>query len=85
VRTSIDDILRRAISPAHVRPEGTLTSPRSYGVYELPTRVGATRRFRFGNHPVRMRELQAEFGGCALRHLFLSRADAVAVARALNG
>ncbi len=81
---SIASILRRAISPGSVRAAGPLTSPRSYGVYRLPQNVRATRRFRFGNHPIRMRELEQEFGSCTLENLFLSRAEAMQVAASLN-
>jgi hypothetical protein len=82
---SITNIIKRAISPGTVRSAGPLTVPRSYGVYLLPHNSGATRRFRFGNHPVRMRELEREFGSCKLEHLFLSRAEAMQVAASLNG
>ena len=83
--TSIDALVRRAISPTSVHSAGYLTSPRSYGVYRLPANAGATKRFRFGNYPVRMRELEREFGHCTLEYLFLSRTDAHAVAGLLNG
>lgn len=79
----IDDLANRAIPPAAVRPAGTLTAPRSYGVYELPA-AKATRRYRYGNHPVRMQELEAEHGPCRLLYLFLQREDAQAMATALN-
>ena len=75
----------RAISPTTVSPDGTLTSPRSYGVYELPMAVRATRRYRLGNHPVRQFELDREFGTCKLVYLFLQRSDAVQMAALLNG
>jgi len=73
---SIDQIAKRTIHPSEVKSDGSLTSPRTWGVYELPESAGATRRFRFGNHPVRMHELEREFDGCALVYLFLSRSDA---------
>jgi hypothetical protein len=82
---AIDHIIQRAISPSAVRSDGYLTHPRSYGVYRIPSTSGSTRRFRFGNHPVRMRELEAEFGSCKLEHLFSSREDAKTVALALSG
>ena len=75
----------RAISLRDVRPDGALTSPRSFGVYELPQAATGTRRFRLGNHPVRMRELAREFGTCKLVYLFLQRPDAVGMASSLNG
>ena len=74
----------RSVSPQSVRPDGPLTSPRTYGVYELSGAPKGTRRFRMGNHPVRMRELQAEFGGCKMLYLFVQRSDAVDMAAALN-
>ena len=75
----------RAISPQAVHADGLLTSPRSFGVYQLPHSAKNTRLFRFGNHPVRQRELEREFGSCKLIYLFLSRTDAVAMASARNG
>lgn len=81
----LDTLEGRAISPQSVRPDGLLTSPRSYGVYQLPASVTGTRRFRYGNHPVRLLELEREFGSCRLHHLFLRRDDAAAMAAQLNG
>jgi hypothetical protein len=83
--TTVADILQRAVRADSVRPDRWLTLPRSWGVYRLPADAGATRHFRFGNHPVRMTELEREFGACRLEHLFLSRDDAQQVAAALNG
>ena len=82
---NLNQVLARAISPGQVRPDGSLTSPRSFGVYVLPAKHGSTRRYRLGNHPVRQRELALEFGRVDLLHLFHSRQDAVTVAAALNG
>ncbi|MFT3757099.1 MAG: hypothetical protein QM769_14385 [Pseudoxanthomonas sp.] len=77
-------ISNRAISENDVLPDGWLTAPRSYGVYALPVSATDTRRYRIGNHPVRQRELEQEFGSCELVFLFLHRVDAVAMAAALN-
>ena len=82
---SIEQIITRAISPYGVRPDGSLTFPRSYGVYRIPSSAGSTRTFRFGNHPVRQRELERDFGSCTLEYLFMAREDAQAVAKALTG
>ena len=81
----IEKLAGRAISPRDVSPSGSLTAPRSFGVYELLSSVSGTRRFRFGNHPVRLQELEREFSSCKLLYLFRQRADAVAMASALNG
>jgi len=81
---STQAIIRRADSPSSVQVTGLLTDPPSYGVYMLPANCGTTRRYRFGNHPVRMQELKREFAHCTLKHLFLSRADAMALTSILN-
>lgn len=82
---AVADILQRAIDIASVRPDGRgYTTPRSWGVYRLPPDAGATRRWRFGNHPVRQGELEREFGSCRLEYLFLARADAQAAAATLG-
>ena len=81
---AIEGALGREVRRTDVTMIGQLTRPRSYGVYRLPQDCGATRGFRFGNHPVRQQELEREFGHCELRHLFRSRTDAATVAKALN-
>lgn len=75
----------RAIKTTDVRVDGPLTLPRSWGVYRLPADAGATRTYRYGNHPVRMHELEREFGRCSLEALFREREDARALAMALDG
>ena len=81
---SLEIYLQRAINPNQVHGVGHLTHPRSYSVYELPFSVKSTRRFRFGNYPIRQTELVHEFGQCALYALFLERDTAKAVADLLN-
>ncbi len=85
MQSTFDKLIERAISLNTVRPKGQLTEPRTYGVYELPASAGATRRFRMGNHPIRMIELEQEFKGCKLLYLFRARPDAVLLARHFNG
>ena len=82
--TRLSRLLDRSIAPARVRTDGALTSPRTFGVYRLPIAHGSTKRFRVGNHPVRMRELLVEFGACDLLYLFLARSDACEAAEILN-
>jgi hypothetical protein len=79
------ELLQRAVSPRSVKVEGTLTLPKSWGVYRLPVNGDATRQFRFGNHPIRMKELEREFGSCELEYLFLERDHAIKATAALNG
>lgn len=82
--SSIPGIISRSISPSSVKADGQLTYPRTYGVYRIPTSAASTRRFRFGNHPIRQRELENEFGSCHLEYLFIDRDDAKAVAKDLT-
>jgi len=81
---SLTTLTSRSIPPKTVQAKGNLTTPRSYGVYELPETSKGTRRFRYGNHPVRMIELERDFKKCALKYLFLKRADAEKTALLLN-
>ena len=83
--TTFEERIAIALVPEAAHACGAYTEPRSYGVYRLADDAGAVRRYRFGNHPVRQHELAREFGDCELVHLFLSRSDAEAVARHLNG
>jgi hypothetical protein len=83
--TTIEALVAQAVSAESVQAKGSLTIPRSYGVYELCDHVGSTKRFRFGNHPIRMRELEAEFTKCTLSYLFLTRETAVTMTSILNG
>jgi hypothetical protein len=59
-------------------------TPRTFGVYELPSSARSTRRFRFGNHPIRMQELEREFGVCRLVDTYGRRDEAVEQAAKLN-
>ena len=79
-----EHLLKHAISSDQVSIKGHLTEPRSYGVYALPLDRDGTKRFRFGNHPVRQQELKHEFGSCTLYQLFLERKDAEKLAKWLN-
>jgi hypothetical protein len=85
VQSTFDNLIKRAVAPASVRPKGQLTEPRTYGVYEIPESAGAIRRFRMGNHPIRMIELEQEFKRCKLLYLFRVRSDAVLLAGHFNG
>lgn len=80
----IDQIIATAISLRSVRPDGTLTDPRSYGVYQIPTSAGSTRRFRFGNHRFGNVSSKPNSDPAGLVHLFLDRDSAEFVAKALS-
>jgi len=81
---TLASLISQAISPNAVRLDGSLTIPRTYGVFELPHSAAATRKFRYGNFPVRQTELLKEFGTCKLVHLFKKRDLAQATANLLN-
>lgn len=83
-RSQINDLLSRAIGPGQVRPDGYLTSPRTFGVYRVTGARREGREFRFGNHPVRQRELIQQYGGARLEALYLERSLAELLARLLN-
>jgi hypothetical protein len=75
----------KAAKLSDLRPDGPLTQPRSWGVYEIePPRHSPTRRFRLGNHPVRMKELEGEFGAVRLVEVFTARELAQKLAGLLN-
>ena len=82
--TDLEDLIQRAIDPSTVKLEGTLTSPPSFGVYLVEDTDDGRQHYRFGNHPVRMHELEDKFGAAELEYLFLSREDAAAMTALLN-
>jgi len=59
------------------------TAPRTFGVYRL-AEPRASKQHRFGNHPVRQRELETEFGDVELVALFYDRTSAQLRAATLN-
>ena len=81
----IEELLSKAVDQAALLADGQLTSPRSWGVYELHmTRGASVPRDRLGNHPVRLRELEREFGLVRTVAVFTSRTTAEEVQRLLN-
>lgn len=59
------------------------TLPRSYGVWELPN-DSCGKKYRFGNNPVREKELVKKHGSVKLIGLYLSRESARNQANKLN-
>lgn len=80
---NVGHLKQQAMSPEDPHSDGRLTIPRSYGVYALPESAKATKRFRYGNHPIRGYELTREFGTCRLEALFRERSLAKALADTL--
>ena len=74
------------IHPESVRNDPNnpgLTTPRTYGVWELPEGANG-KTFRFGNNPVRGDELKRECGKAKLVALYPSRDKAIEHAHDLN-
>lgn len=78
------ELLALAIGVRDVRAAGPLTVPRSFGVYRLTGTRRSGRLFRYGNHPIRQRELIAKYGGANLEALFAKRHLAKELADLLN-
>jgi hypothetical protein len=79
-------LLEASVLETSVQRDGNYTRPRTWGVYEIqPPRGTVTRHYRLGNHPVRQRELEAEFGIAKRVALFTSRSLAEQLERLLNG
>lgn len=79
-------LLSKSISENSVRVDSNnknYTNSRTFGVYEV-TATNNSKRFRFGNHPVRESELIREFGNVKRHGLFLHREDAKALSYYLN-
>jgi hypothetical protein len=80
------DLLAQAVTTEGLLDAGPHTRPRSWGVYKVAERADTTefRRYRFGNHPIRQRELEVEFGDVERVALFTSRRLAEELQRVLN-
>jgi hypothetical protein len=78
------DLLALSISPSKVSVVGTLTVPRSFGVYRVTGARREGRLYRFGNHPIRQQELISQYGGASLEALFTERKLAEELASLLN-
>jgi hypothetical protein len=81
-----ENLLTKAIAESAVQPDlknKNYTIPRTFGVYEIESSAN-TKKFRYGNHPVREKELLNEFGKVKRHALFLDRNDAKELADYLN-
>lgn len=60
------------------------TIPRTFGVYRIVSanKRGASKEFRYGNHPIRQRELERDFGPVELIALYTDRTVAIGRAKA---
>lgn len=81
----VNELVAKGIDASTLASDGSYTKPRSWGVYEInPPRVTATRLYRLGNHPIRQRELEQEFGKVKVVQIFTSRTLAEELAKLLN-
>ena len=60
------------------------TNPRTWGTYDISNNSENSKRFRFGNHPVRMNELNRKYKICHIIAIFSSRELACELANILN-
>ncbi len=79
----IEQLLGSAMGQGTYRIVGQYTEPRSYGVYDVRD-AGRSRRYRFGNHPVRELELLREFDSVSVVGIFRNREEAMELAGLLN-
>jgi hypothetical protein len=77
-------LLALSIDVSDVEFVGRYTNPRTYGVYRVTESAPGSRRFRFGNHPVREWELSREFGNISCVVLFAERTHAKELTAILN-
>lgn len=78
-------MLNKAVqNQSTISSDGRYTSPRTWGTYDLGTAAGKFRRFRYGNHPIRMAELIREHGVCDVVATFYSRKEAHELAALLT-
>lgn len=77
------ELLAQAISMSSVKVRGLYTTPRSWGVYKIAP-AQTTKRYRYGNYPVRQQELKCEFDDVELVALYSVRVFAQQLAFHLN-
>lgn len=80
----LKSLLARSIDPSSVESHGRYTNPRTWGVYHVKC-LPEGKRFHFGNHPIRQKELIRQYGEAPLVGLYKARIDAKEAAYILNG
>ena len=80
-----EELMARSVNPKHYQIDPTnslLTTPRTWGTYSIPGEFvfGRKKKYRCGNYPVRMKELERDYGSVKLEALFENRDDAKALA-----
>lgn len=85
----IESLFSKAVDPDNLRADPSdsrYTIPHTWAVYEIDAaKCGpAGKRFRKGNHPIRIQELQREFGEVKTTAAFTKEQLAVELAELLN-
>lgn len=84
IEALIDALKSRSVDTDLLPINGIYTNPKSYGVYELINSNEANKKYRHGNHPIRLKELAREFVDCKVIATFLNRDDAALLTKLLN-
>ena len=84
-----EQLMAKAVNPKHYPVDSQYpdwTTPRTWGTYSIPDKFtyGRKRKYRYGNYPVRMKELENDFDSAELIALFENRDDAKALADLLE-
>jgi len=84
-----EQLMAKAVNPKHyqVDPDNAQwTKPGTWGTYIIPDEFvyGRKRKYRYGNYPVRMKELERDYGSVKLEALFENRDDAKSLADLLE-
>lgn len=84
-----EQLMTKAVNPKHYKADPAnhdWTTPRTWGTYSIPDKFvyGRKKKYRYGNYPVRMREIEDDFGSVELIALFEDRDDAKVLAGLLE-
>ena len=72
-------LMAKSVEPKHYQIDSAnrnYTKPRTWGVFAIPDKSAAGKKYRFGNYPIRQKELEKEFGVVEFIALFEKREDA---------
>jgi hypothetical protein len=86
-----EQLMARAVDPKYypIDPENpNWTKPRTYGTFSIPDEFvyhKKHRKYRCGNYPLRLIDLERDYGKVELIAVFENRDDAEALAELENG
>jgi len=84
-----EQLMTKSVNPKHYPTDPqhpSWTTPKTWGTYSLPDQFvsGRKRKYRYGNHPVRLKELKRDYDSVDLIALFENRDDAKLLADLLE-